>query len=120
MPEEVVYTADRHLVGMNETTNAEITDQNDQTELTSREEQVDPVLDLVNGDVVAGRDDTGLVQAAVELNNDLARTVVVDNLELADVACVKRHVSTKVQLAVACVSAMTRVEIVRSTVNPNP
>lgn len=66
--------------------NGEGAHQDDETELTSREQQVDPVLDLVDGDVVAGRDDTGLVQAAVELNNDLARAVVVDDLELADVA----------------------------------
>ena len=37
-------------------------------------------------DVEAGRDDAGLVEAAVELDDNLARTVVVDNLELADVA----------------------------------
>ena len=66
--------------------NGESAHQDDETELTSGEQQVDPVLDLVDGDVVAGGDDTGLVQATVELNNDLARTVVVDDLELADVA----------------------------------
>ena len=64
----------------------DITHQDDDTEPTSREEQVDPRLDLVNLDVVTGRDDAGLVQAAVELVNDLARTVVVDNLKFADVA----------------------------------
>ena len=39
-----------------------------------------------NLDVVAGGDDTGLVEAAVELHDDLAGSVVVDDLELADVA----------------------------------
>ena len=33
-----------------------------------------------------GRDDTGLVDAAVELDDDLAVAVVVDLLELANVA----------------------------------
>lgn len=44
------------------------------------------LLTLVKGNVEAGRDDTGLVQAAVELDDDLAATVVIDELELADVA----------------------------------
>ena len=60
--------------------------QDNDTEATGREQQVDPVLDLVDRDVVAGRDDTRLVQTAVQLNDDLARTVVIDDLELANVA----------------------------------
>ena len=64
----------------------ETTYENNDTEATSGEEQVDPGLDLVDLDVVAGRDDAGFVQTTVELDNDLARTVVIDNLELADVA----------------------------------
>lgn len=59
--------------------------EDDDTELTSGKEQVHPVLDLVHLDVVTRGDNTTLVQAAVELNNDLARTMVVDNFELADV-----------------------------------
>lgn len=58
----------------------------DLTERTGGEEQVDPVLDGVNGNVEAGRDDTALVETTVELDNDLAATVVVNELELADVA----------------------------------
>lgn len=38
-------------------------------------------------DVVSGRDDTALVDATVELDNDLAGSVVVNLLELANVAC---------------------------------
>ncbi len=63
-----------------------MTYENDDTKATSGEEQVDPGLDLVDLNVVARRNDTGLVQATVELDDDFARTVVVDNLELADVA----------------------------------
>lgn len=40
----------------------------------------------VKGDVEPGRDDTSLVQSSVELDNDLSTSVVVDKLELADVA----------------------------------
>jgi len=60
--------------------------EDDDTETTSGEEQVDPGLDLCGLDVEPGRDDTGLVQAAVELDDDLSRSVVVDLLELANVA----------------------------------
>lgn len=55
-------------------------------ELTGREELDNPLLELAETDVVAGGDDTALVEAAVELNNDLAGAVVVNLGELANVA----------------------------------
>jgi hypothetical protein len=60
--------------------------EDDKTELTRGEQLDDPLLHVLQLDVVAGRDDTGLVDAAVELDDDLAVAVVVDLLELADVA----------------------------------
>lgn len=57
------------------------------TELTRWQELDDPLLEVTELDVVAGRDDASLVQTAVELDDDLAVAVVVDLLELADVAC---------------------------------
>ena len=59
---------------------------NDDAEPTGGEQQVDPGLDLVNTDVVPRGDDAGLVETAVELHDDLAGAVVVNDLELADVA----------------------------------
>lgn len=59
--------------------------QDDVAELTGREQLDNPLLELGEADVVAGGDDTGLVQAAVELDDDLAGAVVVDLLELANV-----------------------------------
>jgi hypothetical protein len=56
------------------------------TELTRGQQLDDPLLHVAELDVVAGRDDTGLVDAAVELDDDLAVAVVVDLLELANVA----------------------------------
>jgi hypothetical protein len=56
------------------------------TELTRGKQLNDPLLQVAELDVVAGRDDTGLVDAAVELDDDLAVAVVVDLLELANVA----------------------------------
>ena len=60
--------------------------EDDLAEGTGGEEQVDPVLVLADLDVEMGGDDAGLVQAAVELDDDLARTVVVDDFEVTDVA----------------------------------
>lgn len=60
--------------------------QDDETELTGREELLNPLLHVLELDVVAGRNDTGLVETAVELDDDLAVAVVVNLLELANVA----------------------------------
>lgn len=80
--------------------------EDDIAKLTGREELHNPLLKLAEADVVAGGDDTALVHAAgtvskpttsgtwvcgmyspaVELDNDLAAAVVVDLLELANVA----------------------------------
>lgn len=60
--------------------------QDDVTERTGREQQVDPVFNLRQLNVESGRDDSGLVDATVELDDDLAGSVVVDLLELLNVA----------------------------------
>lgn len=60
--------------------------EDDVAELTSGQQLDNPLLEVTELDVVAGRDDTGLVEAAVELDNDLAGAVVIDLLELANVA----------------------------------
>jgi hypothetical protein len=60
--------------------------QDDVTERTGGEQQVDPVFNLRQLNVESGRDDSGLVDATVELDDDLAGSVVVDLLELLNVA----------------------------------
>lgn len=60
--------------------------QDDVAELTSGKELDNPLLELGEADVVAGGDDTALVEAAVELDDDLAGAVVVNPLEFTDVA----------------------------------
>ena len=65
----------------------EETHEDDVAEATSGEKQVDPLLEVADGDVVARRDDAGLVETTVELHDDLSRAMVIDDLELADVAC---------------------------------
>lgn len=60
--------------------------ENDVAELTRGQQLDDPLLKITKTDVVAGRDDTSLVETAVELDNDLAVAVVINLLELANVA----------------------------------
>ena len=60
--------------------------QNDETELTRGKELDSPLLEVTELDGVAGVDDTALVETAVQLDDDLAGTVVVNLLELANVA----------------------------------
>jgi hypothetical protein len=77
--------------------------ENNVAELTRGHELDNPLLEIAELDVVAGGDDTGLVDlkrmlvlrsrgcqgdtyAAVELNHNLAVAVVIDLLELANVA----------------------------------
>jgi len=48
------------------------------SELTGWQELHNPLLEIGQTDVVAGGDDTGLVEAAVELDDNLARSVVVN------------------------------------------
>merc|ERR1712127_897290 len=58
----------------------------DLPEQTRGQQAADPVLDLGHLKVVARADHAALVEAAVELNHDLATTVVIDELELTNVA----------------------------------
>jgi hypothetical protein len=60
--------------------------QDDVTELTGGQELDNPLLEVTETNVVAGGDDTGLVEATVQLDDDLAGAVVIDLLELSDVA----------------------------------
>lgn len=60
--------------------------QDNVAELTRGQQTDSPLLEVCKLDVVAGRDDTGLVETADQLDNNLARAVVIDLLELANVA----------------------------------
>jgi hypothetical protein len=56
------------------------------TELTGRKQVGGPLLKIGKLDVETGGDDTALVDTTNELNNNLAGTVIVNLLELANVA----------------------------------
>lgn len=60
--------------------------EDDIPESTGRKEQVDPGLDLVHLNVETWRDHARLVESAIQLNDDLSGTVVIDDLKLANVA----------------------------------
>jgi hypothetical protein len=60
--------------------------QDNVTELTGGKELGSPLLEVTELDGVAGVDDTTLVETAVELDDNLAGAVVIDLLELANVA----------------------------------
>lgn len=59
--------------------------QNNITELTGGQQIVGPLFNVVNGNIETGRDDTALVQATGEVDNNLAGTVVIDDFEFANV-----------------------------------
>ena len=60
--------------------------QHELTELTRGEQIGSELLDLVKGDVESGRDDTALVQATEEIDDNLSASVIVDDLEVTNVA----------------------------------
>merc|ERR1712093_653066 len=63
--------------------------EDNETELTRRQEVGDPLLDVRELNVEAGADHAALVNATNEVNNDLAAAVVVDDLELTNVTVLK-------------------------------
>ena len=56
-------------------------------ELARGQQVDDPLLDGVSRHVEAGRDDAALIDAADQVDDDLAGPVVINDLELANVAC---------------------------------
>ena len=56
------------------------------TELTRWEQVRSKLLNLVNGDVKSWRNDTALVQTSKKVDNNLAGSVIIDDLKLSNVA----------------------------------
>lgn len=59
--------------------------QDNETELTRGQQVVDPVFNRAELDVEAGGNDTALVQTTNELNNNLARSMVINDFEFTNV-----------------------------------
>lgn len=66
--------------------------QDDVTELTGRKQVGGPLFEISKLDVETGGDNTALVDATNKLDNDLAGTVVIDLLELANVTYKKKFI----------------------------
>ena len=60
--------------------------EDENTELTGGKDSVHEVLELLEGKIETGRDDTALVEATVKVDNNLAGASIIDDLELVDVA----------------------------------
>lgn len=56
-----------------------------ETELTSGQQVTNPLFDFVELDIEAGRDDTTLVQATVQLDDNLASAMVINDFEFTNV-----------------------------------
>lgn len=63
------------------------THKNDVPEPTGGKEEVDPRFDLGHLDVETRRDDACLVESAIQLNDNLSGTVVIDDLKFTNVPC---------------------------------
>jgi hypothetical protein len=60
--------------------------EHDVAELTRWQQVIDPLLHILHLYVESGRDNTHLVDSAIEVDNNLAAAVIVDCLELANVS----------------------------------
>lgn len=60
--------------------------ENNVTKLSGRQKSGDPLLNLVDTDIKARRNDSSLVQTTSELDNNLASSVIIDILEFSNVA----------------------------------
>lgn len=65
--------------------------QDDVTKLSRGQQVLDPLLNVVDLDVESRGDDSALVESAVELDHNLAGSVVVHVLKLANVAVLLHH-----------------------------
>jgi len=65
--------------------------EHDVTEATGRQNVLHPLLHVRHSHVETRRDDSALVDAADELDHDLARAVVVDHLKLPNVSILLHH-----------------------------
>jgi len=61
--------------------------QDNLAELTTGQEVDNPLFNFVDRNIESGGDDTALVEAAIEFNDNFLRTVVVDDFEFTNISC---------------------------------
>lgn len=59
--------------------------------MTGWKQIVCPLFNVIDWDIETGRDDAAFVETAGQIDHDLSGTMVVDDLELADVAMFHHH-----------------------------
>ena len=64
---------------------------NNVTKLSGRQEVVGPLFNFSDTHVESGRNDTDFVQSASQVDDDFATTVVIHDLEFADVSMFHHH-----------------------------
>jgi len=65
--------------------------QHNMTEATRWQNVLNPLLNILDTNIESGRNNTALVDAAVQLNDNLAGAVVIDNLKLTNVTILLHH-----------------------------
>ena len=78
-------SSDVLLSGLEVVDNTLVGGEDDETELSGWENLWDKLLEVLELEVESWGDDTALVQSSVKVNDDLAGSGVVNNLELVDV-----------------------------------
>ena len=78
-------SSDMLLSGLEMVDNTLVGGEDDETELSGWENLWDKLLEVLELEVESWGDDTALVQSSVKVNDDLAGSGVVNNLELVDV-----------------------------------
>ena len=79
-------TTDMVLSGLNVVHDTLVGGKDDIAELSGWQNLVNELLEILKLEVESWGDDTALVQSTVELNDDFARSLIIDDLELIDVA----------------------------------
>ena len=78
-------SSDVLLSGLEMVDNTLVGGEDDETELSGWENLWDKLLEVLELEVESWGDDTALVQSSVKVNDDLAGSGIVNNLELVDV-----------------------------------
>ena len=78
-------SSDMLLSGLEVVDNTLVGGEDDETELSGWENLWDKLLEVLELEVESWGDDTALVQSSVKVNDDLAGSGIVNNLELVDV-----------------------------------
>ena len=78
-------SSDVLLSGLNVVDNTLVGGEDDESELSGWEDLINKLLEVLELEVESWGDDTALVKSSVEVDDDLAGSGIVNNLELVDI-----------------------------------